>query len=110
LLQWLQLFRLFHLRLACLLVLVSELQQELLCQRALGPVQRAAGLLPSLPQPQASEVYQRVGLPRLPPPFLLPPLEWGRLPHLLPQRLQPPQQSSELGAGWHHSPHRAISE
>ena len=108
-LQWLRLFRLFHLRLACLLVLVSELQQELLCRRAPGPVQREAGLLPLLPQLQASEVYQRVGLPRLPPPLRLPPLEWGRLPHLLPQRLQPPQQSSGREAGWHHSLRRAIS-
>lgn len=106
----LQLFRLYHLRLALPLVLVSELRQEPLCQRAQGPVQRAAGLLPLPPQPQASEDSQRAGLPLLPPPFHLPPVELELLLHLLPQRLQPPQQSSEQGAGWRHSPRRAISE
>ena len=88
------------------LFLVSELRQEPLCQRARGPVQRAAGLLHLPPQPQASEDSQRAGLPLLPPLFHLPPVELELLLHLLPQRLQPPQQSSEQGLGGATSPAR----
>ena len=100
--------RLSHRRLACSLALVLELQPALWCQRAPGPVQREADWLLWPRRLQASEVYQRVGLPHLPPSLRLPPLEWGRFPHLLPQHLQVPQ-SSVRKAGWHHSLRRAIS-
>ena len=95
---------------ALLLVSVSELLQEPSCQRAQGLVQRAAGLPPLPLQPQASEGCQRAELPLLPPSFrhllAVPVL----LLHLLPRLLRPAQQSSEQGAGWHHSPLRATNE
>ena len=105
-----QLPHLCHLLAALLLVSVSELLQEPSCQRAHGPVQRAAGLPPLLPQPQASEACQGAEFPLLLPPIrqllAVPEL----LLHLLPQPLRPACLSSAQEAGWHRSLLQAINE